>query len=380
MNFLFAGDFYPCSKKSKRLIKMGEYDTIISGITPYVKKADFSIVNFESPIADIKKQIPFIGKGPRNLASDITAIKCLKYAGFSMLALANNHFHDYGDEGVMKTIESCESLQIPYCGAGQNLDEAQKVKYVQCKEKILAIINFCENEFSVATPRSAGANPYDIVDIAHQITEARNNADYVIVFVHGGIEHYQLPTPKMQKHYRYFVEVGADMVVNSHQHCFSGYEFFMGKPIIYGLGNLFFDDSPKVHTSWNDGYMVLIKDDNSTYELELIPYHQGFGDHTITIVENKTQFNNRIQELNNIISSPTMLQLEFEKIVKDNNRNYLAYFEPYNTRIALKLYRMGLLPSMLSAKKKVLLLNRIRCESHQQVYSKALSLSLNLPF
>lgn len=380
MKFLIAGDFYPNTQKAKQTIKEGHFDSIVGGILPFVQSADFALANFESPIADPQQQSPYIKKGPRNLASDRRAIECMKYAGFSMLALANNHFHDYGDEGVKRTMATCGEYGIPFCGSGNNLQEAQLVKYVACKGKTIGVVNFCENEFSVATRTSAGANPFDIIEIYHQIKQAREKADYVIVFIHGGIEHYQLPTPLMQKRYRFFIETGADMVINSHQHCYSGYEYYQGKPIVYGLGNLFFDNDTKKYSIWNEGYMVMITEDTGVYKVELIPYIQGLGDYTITVLNDRSTFDKHIKELNDIIQDTNRLQSEFDNYVQKNTRDLFAYFEPYSTRLALKLYRMGLLPSMLSKKKRVLILNRIRCESHQQVYAKALSLSLNMPF
>lgn len=380
MKYLFAGDFYPCTDKSKIIIKERQYDIIMQEVKPYVDKADFSIVNFESPIANVVSQKPYIKKGPRNLCSDKNTIECLKDAGFTMAALANNHFHDYGDIGVKQTIDTCNELQFPYCGAGMNLKEAQETKMIHVKGKVVSIVNCCENEFSVATAKSAGSNPFDIVDVVHQIQEARAKSDSVLVFVHGGIEHYQLPTPTMQKNYRFFVEAGADMVINSHQHCFSGYEFYQGKPIVYGLGNFYFDNAAQKTGLWNEGYMVEVKEEDGNYSLNLIPYIQGMYDTTIKVIEKREAFDKRIEELNSIIQNQQRLEAEFENYVTQNKRSLLAYFEPYSSRIALKLYRMGLLPSLLSKKKRVLMLNRIRCESHRLVYSKAFSQSLNFPF
>ena len=85
-------------------------------------------------------------------------------------------------------------------------------------------------------------NPLLPIQQFYKIQEAKENADYVLVIVHGGIEHYQLPTSRMIETYRFFIDAGADAVVNHHQHCYSGYERYKSKPIIYGLGNLLFDN------------------------------------------------------------------------------------------------------------------------------------------
>ena len=41
----------------------------------------------------------------------------------------------------------------------------------------------------------------------------------------------------MKETYRFFVDCGADAVINHHQHCYSGYEYYKDKFICYGLGN-----------------------------------------------------------------------------------------------------------------------------------------------
>lgn len=380
MKFLFAGDFYPNTEKAKAIIKEGKYDHLMKEVALLTKAADFSIVNFESPIADSDRQKPFIPKGPKNLCSDRKAIECVKNAGFSMVALANNHFHDYGDEGASQTMEACQAIGMPFCGAGLNVTKAQQPVIYDCSSKKIGVVNFCENEFSVATDTSAGANPFDLVDVVHQIEEVKGKADYVIVFVHGGVEHHQLPTPMMQKTYRFLVERGADMVINSHQHCFSGYEIYQGRPIVYGLGNFFFDNNASSATKWNEGYMAMIEEIRGVYSITPIPYIQGMEDVTITLLNETKEFDDKIAALNAVINNPEGLAKEFNNLIQHNQRALLAVFEPYQSRIALKLYRMGLLPSLLSRKKKVLILNRLRCESHRLVYSKVLSQSLQLPF
>ena len=74
---------------------------------------------------------------------------------------------------------------------------------------------------------------------------AKEDNDLVIVIVHGGREHYQLPTPKQRERFRFYADAGADFVVGHHTHCYSGYEIYKGKPIFYSLGNFIFDYKKK---------------------------------------------------------------------------------------------------------------------------------------
>ena len=78
----------------------------------------------------------------------------------------------------------------------------------------------------------------------------------------------------MQKWYRHFVDMGADAVVNHHQHCISGYEIYQEKPIFYGLGNFCFDSFREQPVSqWNYGYAVKLTVDKKI-SVDLIPYTQ----------------------------------------------------------------------------------------------------------
>ena len=127
----------------------------------------------------------------------------------------------------------------------------------------------------IATDTSAGSNPLNIVQQYYAIREAKNNATNVIVIVHGGVEHYWLPSPRMKETYRFFIDAGADAVINHHQHCYSGYEVFKKKPIFYGLGNFCFDGN-KGNKRWTTGYLVNLNLSENTVDFELIPYRQCY--------------------------------------------------------------------------------------------------------
>lgn len=42
----------------------------------------------------------------------------------------------------------------------------------------------------------------------YDMQDASRKADYVIVIFHGGMEHYQFPSPRMQETYRFFIDAG----------------------------------------------------------------------------------------------------------------------------------------------------------------------------
>lgn len=373
MNILIAGDFCPRDRVAA-LIKSNKF-SFFDEIKDIIHTADYSIVNFECPVVkeDVK---PILKCGPA-LRTDSNAINAIKYAGFDCVTLANNHFRDFGDSGCITTIEELKKQNIDYVGGGHNLEEAQRIFYKHVKGLNLAIINFCENEFSIASENMAGAAPIDIIDNYKQILSARANADFVLVIVHGGHEFYQLPSPRMKKLYRFFIEIGADAVVNHHQHCYSGYEYYQGKPIVYGLGNFCFDRNKQRNSIWNEGYCVNI--DTENLSIKLFPYIQGNDEANVVLMneEQRIHFNNNISEFNKIIADDKLLHAAFDKWVKINSRSKMNVFAPYFHKYLNAAAGRGWIPTKLNAKRAGILLNHIACEAHRDISIKVMSDKLN---
>ena len=214
-SILIAGDYCPRGR-IEEFVKRGDYETIFGQVKSEIEQCDYSIVNFECPVrttegGGIKKAGP-------SLKCTTEAVDALKYAGFNCVTLANNHFYDQGEEGVKETIQTLDKADIAHVGGGKNLSDAGKTLFANVKNNTIAIINCCEHEFSIATNTTGGSNPLNPVQQYYAIKEAKEKADYVIVVVHGGIEHYQYPSQRMLDTYRFFVDAGADAVINHHQH------------------------------------------------------------------------------------------------------------------------------------------------------------------
>ena len=63
----------------------------------------------------------------------------------------------------------------------------------------IGIYACAENEFTIATDTTAGANPFDPFESLDHIQNLKRSCDYVIVLYHGGKEHYRYPSPYLQK-------------------------------------------------------------------------------------------------------------------------------------------------------------------------------------
>lgn len=329
-----------------------------------VHSVDFSIVNLECPIAD-DLDSPIVKDGPNLKCGEMT-YNIISELGFNAVTLANNHFRDYGDCSIEKTIKCLDLLGIEHVGGGKNIADASKILYYIKGDKKIAIINCCEHETSIATESIAGANPIDPVSIFYSIQEAKQKADYTLVICHGGHEHLQLPSPRMQNLYRYFVDAGADAVVNHHQHCYSGYEEYHGKYIFYGIGNFLFDNiMVKGKELWNWGYIVIL-DFDEILSFDIIPYLQSQDGPFIRLLtkEENDRFKHTVNELNSIIQDKVELSNRHQQFLKLNERRYEYFATPFFGKVMGGLYRRGLLPKIISQKKLTSLINYVNCESH----------------
>jgi poly-gamma-glutamate synthesis protein (capsule biosynthesis protein) len=360
---LVAGDF-ACFDRTLPLILSGKHEEVLGEVRAYTGQSDYAIVNFEAPVV-LDKATPVAKTGP-NVKVPPQAVEAIKHAGFNAVTLAHNHIYDYGEQGVEDTIVTLNKESIEYLGAGKNITMARAIKYKTIRDKRFAFLNFCEAEWSIATGRQGGANPLNPVTNYHDIREARAKADHVIVIVHGGHELYQLPSPRMKETYRFFIDAGADAVINSHQHCFSGHEVYNGKPVFYGLGNFLFDFLEDRDTIWNYGYMVVLTFDDAGISFEQIPYKQCGDTPSVKILEDRTGFDKKITGLNAIIQDDEKLQAAFEQMAASRT-SLLSLFEPYNDRYSCALASRGLLPRFFNAQKRRVLLNRVRCQSHRDV-------------
>ena len=198
MKILIAGDFVPRERVLEK-IKKNDYADVFADLKPYIDQADYSILNLEAPLVlDSSRAQPIQKVGP-SLGAPLETIDVIKSAGFNCVTLANNHIMDYGAQALKDTISTLNEKHILHVGAGQSLNDASKVLYLDDGAQVVAVVNFCENEFSIAGDNSAGAFPLSIVKNYHQIQEAKEGADRVVVIVHGGHELYQLPSPRMKE-------------------------------------------------------------------------------------------------------------------------------------------------------------------------------------
>lgn len=228
-------------------------------------------------------------------------VSLLQEMGVDLVTLANNHVYDYGKQSILDTFTTLENAGIPYIGAGRNLEQAMKPVYMQVDGKTVAFVAASRAEKYRLTPQATESEPgilrcYDTSLFLQEIAEAKEHADFVVAYVHWGTEHsYELEDVQLTTGKDY-LDAGADVVIGAHPHCLQGMEYYEGKPIIYSLGNFWFDDAT-VDT-------VLLQlhfygdDVNQQLEVKLVPAIQsGFCTTGVTEKEEQRRIFDFLEEI-----------------------------------------------------------------------------------
>ena len=248
----FAGDISFAEGYANMVYYHNNGDDITRCITPEViarmESADIMMINNE--FAYSNRGTPLSGKTFTFRARPETAAN-LSLLSADIVSVANNHVYDYGETALLDTLDTLETYKIPYVGAGRNLDEAREIVYFQAGDMKIAYVSATQVERSYvytreATDTRAGVlRTYDPAVFLDVIRRAKENSDFVVVYVHWGTEGVSRFEADQQRLGHQYIDAGADLVIGDHPHCLQGVEYYKGVPIFYSLGNFWFNSKTR---------------------------------------------------------------------------------------------------------------------------------------
>ena len=234
-------------------------------------QADLSMVNLENPLTrrGQARNKPYVFRALPEY------VKILTLGGIDIVTLANNHIYDYGEQGLFDTIEYLEQAGIRHVGAGKNLAQARKEALFTIKGKKLAFLAYYglrpHSGCHPATGDSAGTVLRNLPYVRRDIQRVRDEADFIIVNFHWGIEKENYPEPDQIYFAHKTIEYGADLIIGHHPHVWQGIEKYRGKIIAYSLGNFIFGGNSRKHEQSAYLKVTLSGRDTVTAELQIIP-------------------------------------------------------------------------------------------------------------
>ena len=181
-------------------------------------------------------------EGVGGVYNDVEAIdELIKQIPFKAFGIANNHLLDAAD--VKATIDNLEKLNVGVVGGGCDLQEAAKPMMLTDVDGITyRILAFgWENIQCIpATKSKQGVNPYTKGNVLRCVESALRNNEPIVCFFHWNYELEAYPQPYDRQLAMELIDMGVCAVIGCHAHRTQPVEFYKGRPIVYGLGNLLF--------------------------------------------------------------------------------------------------------------------------------------------
>jgi poly-gamma-glutamate synthesis protein (capsule biosynthesis protein) len=253
----------------------------VATISPLLT-GDVKFTNFEATVIE-KEQSTHDGR----FLSPPEALDALQALGFNLLALSDNHSFDLKVAGVQNALREVKKRNIVHAGIGNNSEEASAPGYLKTPKGTIALVAMASgliaeggsatanrpgvnelrieaggkpNESTTELPPEPGNQPNaeDKQRILQSIREARQHADFVLVYEHnhvflnrpfGALFSEELPerlapADWLKKWTHEEIDAGADIIVMHGAPLIHGVEIYHNRPIFYDLGNFIFNVPP----------------------------------------------------------------------------------------------------------------------------------------
>ena len=238
---LFAGDLFLTDILQEKYDKNGISAAATQELLSVTRGADIFMLNQEFPFGTTgeameDKQYTF------RVAPKYVSI--LPELGTDIVTLANNHMLDFGRGPLTETLTALDGAGILHVGAGQNLQAASALKTIDVGGWTIGFLGATrvipEHSWTASKSNSGLFTTYDPTKLVTEIQEAKKTCDYVVVYVHWGVERNTEPEDYQKSLARQYIDAGADAIIGAHPHVLQGIEYYQEKPIFYSLGNFIF--------------------------------------------------------------------------------------------------------------------------------------------
>ena len=236
---------------------------LLAPIQPLFESGDLTVVNLESALSDE----PFFSlRDPRPTtfhpykefvyASSPSGIFALKQAGVDIVDTGNNHIYDLLDNGLAFTLSALDQANMAHFGSGPTEESAWAPEMVQVKGQTIAFIG-CTTIWTPLPPVTSNDISYVASDLQHKggaaycttkklytaVSDAKRNANLVVVMIHGGFEYDPVPSPNVANLSNIAKLAGASLIINGHPHVTGGFLWDNQSLVGQSMGNFVIDQT-----------------------------------------------------------------------------------------------------------------------------------------
>jgi len=210
-------------------------------------------------ITTISNEVPFVpgcqtNDDPDNLTfcTNPAYMATLLASGADVVGLTGNHQNDYGREAALQSLALYKQAGLPIYGGGPNLETARATLYLEHNGNRIAFLgaNSYGPPMAWATDDAPGSAPFDLALMSNEIRAIKqeNGADVILAELQFQESYGVEPLSDQRYNFRALIDAGADIVTGIQSHVPQAIEFVNEDLILYGLGNLYFDQMWSMNT------------------------------------------------------------------------------------------------------------------------------------
>lgn len=314
----FAGDinFHDSYRNMQymRSCPNGLEDCLSEDLLKRMNKVDYMMLNNEFPYSDRGEPAP---EKDYTFRSNPKNVELLKQMGVDIVSLANNHALDYGRDALSDTFVVLDEAGIDYVGAGENSERAAEVIVYENQGKKIGYFAssrvIYQSDWVATSSRNGMQSAYDIEYMVEAVKAAKEKCDYLIVYMHWGVEYNNYPEDYQREWARLYIDAGANAVIGCHPHVVQGFEIYNGCPIVYSLGNFWFNSATK-----DSMYVELTVNGDNTSELRVFPtYNQNFRTY---FINDEKEYSRYIKDLTKFSFDITIDEKGYVKEISDDKK------------------------------------------------------------
>lgn len=201
--------------------------------------ADLAMGNLEGPVCEggvCAKNLAAGGRYAFRMPPEHAFV--IKQAGFDFVSIANNHIHDFGDDGISATMRTLEEAGLGFAGVP---DAGCWIREVRGRK--IGVCAFGHNGYTLMHT--------DSCQVDSVIIDLRTKCDILVVSFHGGaeggVQGSHVPYGKemfmgenrgsLRELAHRCIDLGADVVFGHGPHVPRAVEVYKNRFIAYSLGN-----------------------------------------------------------------------------------------------------------------------------------------------
>lgn len=221
-----------------------DFRPMLSPSASRLRAADLAVCHLEVPLSTDNSRLSTypVFNAPHEVAA------ALADSGFDACTTASNHAIDRRADGVSSTLDVLDAAGIAHTGTART-EDARGPLFIEVRGVKVALFSYTYGTNGIPVQEPWIVNVIDTEQILADASDARDQADIVVVALHWGNEYQATPSAQQRSIARELLASSdIDLVWGHHAHVVQPVERIGDKVVVYGMGNFISGQTGRLQT------------------------------------------------------------------------------------------------------------------------------------